>query len=162
MQALVLIALLAAIFAVLWYQSSPIQYYLYHLLPLACWAYVFSHRHTFRATWQPVATNRPLLAKGAVALVVVGVAGFFYREMLSVFLVVVSLWPYLLLPTTPPAPDVLWTLLCWALAVVPLLPVGGRGTHTPSWPQCLACSWQSSGQSSHLKGHARLSRGKSP
>ena len=86
-----------AIVMVLWYQSSPIQYYWYYALPLVCWSYVWVRRSAFRAAWQGMATNRVLLLKGTVHLVgvVVGlealVMSFFYREVLSAVLVVVSI-----------------------------------------------------------------------
>lgn len=131
-----LVALVAAIVGALWYQSSPPQHYLYYLLPLLCWAYVWVHRHTFRTAWRGVMTNRVLLFKGAVVLVVV-VAGlealvvsFFHREVLSALLLVASLWPCLTSSAASrPHLCALWTLLCLALAVFPLLPMVGRGTN---------------------------------
>ena len=49
---LVQVATVVAIVMVLWYQSSPIQYYWYYALPLVCWSYVWVRRSAFRATWQ--------------------------------------------------------------------------------------------------------------
>ena len=90
---LVQIATVVAIVMVLWYQSSPNQYYWYYALPLVCLSYMWVQRSAFRAAWQRMATNRVLLLKGTVHLVgvVVGlealVMSFFYREVLSAVLV---------------------------------------------------------------------------
>ena len=46
---LVLVATVVAIVMVLWYQSTPIQYYWYYALPRVCWSYVWVRRSAFRA-----------------------------------------------------------------------------------------------------------------
>ena len=132
---LVQVAAVVAIVMVLWYQSSPIQYYWYYALPLVCWSYVWVRRSAFRAAWQGMATNRVLLLKGAVHLVgvVVGlealVMSFFYREVLSAVLVVVSILPFLTSSSSRPWLCSVWTILCLALAVFPMLSVVGRATN---------------------------------
>ena len=68
----------AIIVMVFWYQSSPIQYYWYYTLPLVCWSYVWVGEVTVHLVGVVV---------GLEALVM----SFFYREVLSAVLVVVSI-----------------------------------------------------------------------
>ena len=52
------VATVVAIVMVLWYQSSPIQYYWYYALPLVCCSYVWVRRSAFVPPgkgWQPIA-----------------------------------------------------------------------------------------------------------
>lgn len=132
----VLATLVIAVSVVLWYQSSPPLYYLYHTLPLFCWFYVWTQRRTFHATWLRAVSNRVLLLKGSATLVTTFlgiealVISFFYREMLSALLVIISLWPYLTSTSaSKPWLRITWTLLCLALAIFPLLPVANRGSN---------------------------------
>ena len=129
----VAIILLFATYFLLFYQSSPVLYYLYYSLPIVCWAYVWRKRTMFQHVYQLFKQNPTRMFKvvAAIVLVLCGlellVLSFFFRRVLSIILLVLSLWPYLTqLVSTHFKLCVSWTVSCLLLAVFPHLPVVGR------------------------------------
>ena len=127
------IVLIAIVWALLLYQSSPGLYYLYYTLPVACWTFVWQQRGTLFQTLKLAQQNPTHMFKGVVTfLLVTGglqllVLSFFHREVLSVVLLLVSLWPYFTdLVRKKLGLCVLWTSVSLLLAVFALLPVVGR------------------------------------
>jgi len=127
------IVLSVVICILLLYQSSPGLYHLYYTLPVACWTYVWRHKSTLFQTLKLAQHNPVHMFKGVVtfSLVTCGlqllVFSFFYREVLSVILLLVSLWPYFTeLMHKQIRLCALWTVVSLLLAVFALLPVVGR------------------------------------
>ena len=117
-------------------QSSPPLYYLYYLLPLVCWTYAWHNRGVIRNAWSKalLKPSRVFKAVAAIILVLCGlellVISFFYRSVLSVLLLVLSLWPYLTdLVSKRWKLCVTWTVACLLVAIFPLLPVVGRNAN---------------------------------
>ena len=120
----------------LFLQSSPFLYYLYYSIPVFSWGYLFGKRAVVVAAWQMarpssarlfVTVTTVLLTVGGLELLCLS---FFFRQVLSLLLCLLSLWPYL----TPLASKHLklcaaWSVTCWLLAVFPLLPVVGRNAN---------------------------------
>ena len=122
--------------ALLLYQSSSILYYFYYLLPTVCCTYAWRHRGFILHTWRVTKLHPVHIFKGIAVLlcVVFGlellVLSFYFRQVLSVMLVFVSMWPYLTeLVRKQLKLCVLWTICCLLLAVFPLLPVVGRNSN---------------------------------
>jgi len=113
-------------------EKAPWMYYTYCLLPLVFWNRIGKKLHVIYATVNYIslrkAARRVLftLLLGVLSLEIL-VLSFFKREILSVGLVCFSFWPF----TTTLLTDcrsslACWTVLCFALAVFPILPVVGR------------------------------------
>ena len=120
-------------FILLYLQASPLLYYLYYGIALLSWSYLWRNRSSLRgalslAKQAPAKTFKVL----AVSLLVlcgleILVVSFFHREMLSLLLLLLSLWPYFTrLISSHLRLSLLWSLLCISLAVFPLLSVVGR------------------------------------
>ena len=129
----VTLVLLLLTFLLLFHQSSPILHYLYYSLPIVCWAYVWRNRTTFQRVRQLFRQNRSRMFKIVVAIVLVLcglellVLSFFFRRVLSIVLLVLSVWPYFsVLISTHLKLCISWTVSCLLLAVFPHLPVVGR------------------------------------
>lgn len=127
------IILLFVTFFLLFYQSSPILYYFYYSLPIVCWAYVWRKRTTFQHVYQLLRQNPSRVFKVVVAIVLVLcglellVLSFFFRRVLSIILLVLSLWPYFTeLVSSHFKLCITWTVSCLLLAIFPHLPVVGR------------------------------------
>ena len=122
------------IWLLLLYQSSPVLYYLYYTLPVICWTYVWRHRNTLSHTLKLARQNPMQMFKGVVAFFSVTcglelfVLSFFHREILSVVLLLISMWPYFTTELVHKQLKLclLWTVISLLLAVFPLLPVVGR------------------------------------
>lgn len=117
----------------LFYQSSPILYYLYYTLPIACWSYLWTHKAVVSRSWQLAKQNPSVLFKSLGAVIFVGcglellVLSFFFREVLSVMLILLSIWPFLTeLGAKKLKLSLAWLITCVLLAIFPLLPVVGR------------------------------------
>ena len=130
---IVTLALLFVVYCLLFYQASPVLYYFYYTLPVACWSYVLRRRATLRRAHLLLSqnTSRTFRVIVAIAFVIVGlellVLSFFFRRVLSVMLIFVSLWPYFTeLVSSRFKLCVAWTISCLLLAVFPFLPVVGR------------------------------------
>ena len=127
------LAFMLLTFFVLLYQSCPFLYYFYYTLPTICWSYVWRQKTTFRHVYQLLKQNPTRIFKVFVAIffVLCGleflVLSFFFRRVLSIILLLVSLWPYFTtLVSTHLKLCVAWTVSCLLLAVFPHLPVVGR------------------------------------
>ena len=130
------IVIVSIIFILLLLQSSPLLYYLYYGIAVVTWSYVWRNKEAMlhvvlAAKWNPTET-----AKIAVAVIfaICGlellVLSFFFREVLTVLLLLLSLWPYFTWLTRDHLKLCLsWTCTCFALAVFPLLPVVGRNAN---------------------------------
>lgn len=125
-----MIAILGVILLLI--EKAPWMYYTYCLLPLVFWNRIGKKLHVIYATVNYIslrkAASRVLftLLLGVLSLEIL-VLSFFKREILSVGLVCFSFWPF----TTTLLTDcrsslACWTVLCFALAVFPILPVVGR------------------------------------
>ena len=121
---------------VLLYQSSPILYLLYYSLTICCWAYVWGKHLTIQRTWAMMRSHPAVIFKAVASFlcVLVGlellVVSFFYREVLSLMLLLLSLWPYATHLWKKELKLCLsWTAVCFGLAVFPLLPVVGRNAN---------------------------------
>ena len=113
-------------------EKAPWMYYTYCLLPLVFWNRIGKKLHVIYATVNYIylrrATRRVLftLLLGLSSLEIL-VLSFFKREILSVGLVCFSFWPFTTtLFTDCRSSPACWTVLCFALAVFPILPVVGR------------------------------------
>lgn len=127
------LALVFAVSLLLFYQSCPLLYYFYYTLPILCWSYVWRQRTTFHHVYDLIKHSPSRMFKVIVAIsfVLCGlellVLGFFYRRVLSVILLFVSLWPYFTrLVSSHLKLCVVWTVTCLLLAIFPHLPVIGR------------------------------------
>lgn len=120
----------------LFVQSVPMLYYLYYSLTIISWSYVWTKRSTIGRAWSQMGVSRYDTFKSAMACLAILcglellVLSFFYRQVLSLMLLLLSLWPY--------AMDVYkqeqklclaWTVSCVGLAVFPVLPVVGRNSN---------------------------------
>ncbi|XP_014665671.1 PREDICTED: GPI ethanolamine phosphate transferase 1-like [Priapulus caudatus] len=127
-----LLLLLAAVSVFLADRSSPPMYYVYCFLPFILWSHVLSQRLVFGDALKYLMLNQQLMA--AVMAVCLGiiavqmlVLSFFYREVLSIGLVFIGVWPLkTILRETDKAIVYTWLALCLLVAVFPLLPVVGR------------------------------------
>ena len=122
--------LLSLICILLVLQSSPLLYYLYYMLALFSWSFVWRNGSILRQTLRD---NRSRLFWSTATLLLVFcglelvVLSFFHREVWSVILVLLSVWPYVTeLSKKEKKLCVAWTANCLSLAVFPLLPVVGR------------------------------------
>ena len=120
----------------LMYQASPVLYYLYYLLPIVCWTYAWRRRNIIRDTWSVVFQKPTRLFKTVAALIFILcglellVLSFFFRAVLTLLLLLISLWPYFTeLMTKRLKLCIIWSITCLLLAVFPLLPVVGRNAN---------------------------------
>ena len=125
-----------AIWALLLCQSSPLLYYLYYSIPIFCWALIWQQKSVILRAWRLAVQNPVQLFKGGVVsfFIICGlellVLSFFFREVLSILLLLISLWPYVTELTRKNLKlCVSWTVTCLLLAVFPLLPVIGRSAN---------------------------------
>lgn len=113
-------------------QKAPWMYYSYCLMPLVFWNRIGKRLHVIYATLEYIRVKQLrrrvlfTLLFGAFSLEIL-VMSFFRREILSVGLVCLALWPF----TTPLYSNCKWSVACWmilsfALSVFPVLPVVGR------------------------------------
>ena len=125
--------LCGTVLVLLLFQSSPLLYYLYYSVPIFCWAIVWRQKGVVLRAWQLAAQNPVKLFKGVAVsfFITCGlellVLSFFFREVLSILLLLISLWPYVTeLVRKSLKLCVSWSVTCLLLAVFPLLPVIGR------------------------------------
>ncbi|XP_051538836.1 GPI ethanolamine phosphate transferase 1-like isoform X1 [Myxocyprinus asiaticus] len=123
------VGLLVTLF--LWVQSSPWTYYIYCLLPVPVWYSVIKEFETFAGLIRSIPSLPLSKCFGYFLLVTFGiellVVSFFYRAMLTLGLIVLSLWPMLSgLYIKAKFSSLSWMLSCLSLAIFPLLPVVGR------------------------------------
>ena len=113
-------------------QKAPWMYYSYCLMPLVFWNRIGKRLRVIYAALDYIRVKqlrrRVLFTVlfGAFSLEIL-VMSFFRREILSVGLVCLALWPF----TTPLYSNCRWSMACWmilsfALSVFPVLPVVGR------------------------------------
>ncbi|KAM7370024.1 hypothetical protein PAMP_011310 [Pampus punctatissimus] len=112
-------------------QRSPITYYIYCLLPVPVWYSVLKESGTLTDLIRSAPSLPLWKCFGYFVLVAFGiellVVSFFHRAMLTVGLVVLSLWPMLSgLFGKAKFRSLSWFLGCLCLAAFPLLPVVGR------------------------------------
>ncbi|XP_074647889.1 GPI ethanolamine phosphate transferase 1-like [Tubulanus polymorphus] len=131
------------IIALLYVQSLPVPYYIYCLLPVILCDLVLCRIQGFKAFIQYAARYRQNLR--VWVLIIIGLFGlellllsFFYREILSLILFGMGIWP-LLTPVTKL--DKLaragWVMSCLCVGCFPLMPVVGRD-HNYNYV-CAAC-----------------------
>ncbi|XP_008274496.1 GPI ethanolamine phosphate transferase 1 [Stegastes partitus] len=112
-------------------QRSPITYYIYCLLPVPVWYSVLKESGTVTDLIRSAPSLPLWKCFGYFVLVAFGiellVVSFFHRAMLTVGLVVLSLWPLLSgLYHKAKFRSLSWFLGCLCLAAFPLMPVVGR------------------------------------
>ncbi|XP_038077631.1 GPI ethanolamine phosphate transferase 1-like [Patiria miniata] len=124
--------LAAVIVVLLTIQSSPLMYYVYCLLPVPLWyTAAKQYRVFYRAISHTVSTIGfckviGYLVLGVIAMEIV-VLSMFWREVLSLGLVGIALWPFFTeLRKHSKGLVAGWTVSCLAVAVFPMLPVVGR------------------------------------
>ncbi|XP_030830973.1 GPI ethanolamine phosphate transferase 1 isoform X3 [Strongylocentrotus purpuratus] len=125
-----MIAALIAILLAL--QTSPINYYIYALTPVPLWYAVVKRWEVFHQSLVNITTRHSLQeiagysVLGVVAIETL-VLSLFYREVISVGLVGVALWPLCSgVKHRNKMYSVGWLISCLVLAVFPMLPVVGR------------------------------------
>lgn len=128
--ATLVLAFLALI--LLFIQKAPWMYYSYCLLPLVFWNRIAKRLHVVKAAWSYIRAkqlqHRVLFTFmfGCFSLEIL-VMSFFKREILSVGLICLALWPFTTqLYRTCRLSVAGWLILNFALSVFPVLPVVGR------------------------------------
>ena len=113
-------------------QKAPWMYFSYCLMPLVFWNRIAKRLHVIRAALNYIRAKQ--LQRRVLFTVIFGVLSleilvmsFFRREILSVGLVCIALWPF----TTQLYKNCRLSVACWmvlsfALSVFPVLPVVGR------------------------------------
>uniref|UniRef100_W5L2F9 GPI ethanolamine phosphate transferase 1 n=1 Tax=Astyanax mexicanus TaxID=7994 RepID=W5L2F9_ASTMX len=127
------IGLLVTLFLLL--QASPFTYYIYCLLPVPVWYSVIKEFGTFVDLIRSIPSLPLSKCCGYFVLVTFGiellVVSFFYRAMLTLGLITLTLWPFVSgLHRRAKSRSVSWVLSCLCLAAFPLLPVVGREPNT--------------------------------
>ncbi|XP_056290484.1 GPI ethanolamine phosphate transferase 1 [Pseudoliparis swirei] len=112
-------------------QRSPVTYYVYCLLPVPLWYSVLKESGTLTDLIRSAPSLPLWKCFGYFVLVSFGiellVVSFFHRAMLTVGLVVLSVWPFLWgLFDKAKSRSLSWCLGCLCLAAFPLMPVVGR------------------------------------
>lgn len=125
----VCIGLLVTLFLLL--QTSPFTYYIYCLLPVPVWYSVVKEFGTLVDLIRSIPSLPLSKCCGYFFMVTFGVellvVSFFYRAMLTLGLVTLTLWPFVSgLHRKAKSRSVSWVLSCLCLAAFPLLPVVGR------------------------------------
>ncbi|KAK6185837.1 hypothetical protein SNE40_007983 [Patella caerulea] len=120
---------------VLLVQHSPWTYYLYCLLPVILWnkatqglKFVIHHLNVIKERKKIVTLSLSIFINllGLQILVL----GFFYRELLSIGLVGMALWPFFNLSVSFNKISIIgWCVSCLLVAVFPLLPLVGRNSN---------------------------------
>lgn len=129
------VALCLITWVLLLYQASPLLYCGYYAIPILCWAHVWGRRGVLWHALQQARHNPVQVFQGALLLFLgtctmeLMVFSFFWRELLSVLLVLLSLWPYFTALVGRQVLCVMWTTVCLLLAVFPVLPVVGRNAN---------------------------------
>ena len=130
------VLLVATIYVLLYLQSSPLLYYFYYTIAVITWSYVWRNKQTMVSVLN-TARHNPTSTFRIMAVFVFTLCGlellvlsFFFREILTVILVLLSFWPFF----TPLASGHLklclsWASTCLALSLFPLLPVVGRNAN---------------------------------
>ncbi|XP_071786053.1 GPI ethanolamine phosphate transferase 1-like [Asterias amurensis] len=120
------------IVALLVIQSSPWMYYVYCLMPVPLWFITVKQCDVFySAACHMISSVGSLkligyISLGFIAMEIV-VLSMFWREMISLGLVGITLWPYFTeLRVSNWGLLAGWTTSCLSVAVFPLLPVVGR------------------------------------
>lgn len=126
---------LALLLTFLWFQSAPFMFYIYTSIPLLLWFWVVRDVVVFKDAMIQVYRNGLLVTAivvigGVVAGIELLVAAFFFRECLSICLVIFAIWP-LLNSLRQDAPGLVasWVASCLLTAVFPLLPVVGKSSN---------------------------------
>uniref|UniRef100_A0A8C3ADX7 GPI ethanolamine phosphate transferase 1 n=1 Tax=Cyclopterus lumpus TaxID=8103 RepID=A0A8C3ADX7_CYCLU len=112
-------------------QRSPVTYYVYCLLPVPLWYSVLKESGTLTDLIRSAPSLPLWKCFGYFVLVSFGiellVVSFFHRAMLTVGLVVLSVWPFLSgLFDKAKFRSLSWCVGCLCLAAFPLMPVVGR------------------------------------
>ena len=123
-------------FILLLLQKSPPLYYFYYGIAVIAWSYVWRNKQTMVHALHTAKQNTAETFKIAAAIIFVLcglellVLSFFFREILTVILLLLSLWPFF---TSLAAGNLRlclsWTCTCLALSIFPLLPVVGRSAN---------------------------------
>lgn len=130
--AFLFIVLAVAVSLFLFVQSQRLTVYLYTLLPVILWHQVFQRYKIWHLAYWYIIDHR-LTAELFIA-VVVGLAGlevvilsFFFRELMSVGLIGMALWPLdKSIRTLSKITWIGWSSSCVIMSVFPLLPVVGQ------------------------------------
>ncbi|XP_067107650.1 GPI ethanolamine phosphate transferase 1 [Osmerus mordax] len=125
----VCVTLLIGVFLLL--QRSPLTYYIYCLLPVPVCYSVLRECGTLMDLLRSAPSLPLWKCLGYFVLVTFGiellVVSFFHRAMLTLGLLVFSVWPFLSgLYTQAKFHSICWVLGCLALAAFPMMPVVGR------------------------------------
>ncbi len=120
----------------LYYQASPLMYYLYYTLTLSSWSYAWRKRSIVQRAWRLIKMSPSQSFKVVLTFIVVLcglemlVVSFFYRGILFLILIMLSLWPYTTeLWKKEPRICLSWTVVCVIISIFPLLPVIGRSSN---------------------------------
>ncbi|XP_070574124.1 GPI ethanolamine phosphate transferase 1-like [Ptychodera flava] len=120
------------VFILLTLQRSPAMYYIYCLLPVVLWNHAAKQYHVISDVISYISKNLwgfKLIGCGFLmaAAVEILVLSFFHRELLSVGLLGIGVFPMLTsLRKSDKVTVFCWLIICIIVAVFPLLPVVGR------------------------------------
>ncbi|KAI6654690.1 hypothetical protein LOD99_2569 [Oopsacas minuta] len=119
----------------LYLKSSDISHYLYSLLAALLLSLVYPQLHiVYRIPWS-IKLTTILSSFLFLILIWVMVAGFHYRQVFSLGLIILAFWPYLYTDlitchVTRPV-TILWTLVCCVCSVFPILSVDAKTVNYP-------------------------------
>lgn len=120
----------------LYLQSSPLMYYLYYSLTIFSWAYVWKKRFIFQHARKLLGGSISSMFRSVVGILFVLsglellVLSFFHRGVLSLILLLLSMWPYAtVLREKQLKLCMAWSVVCVLLSIFPLLPVVGRNAN---------------------------------
>lgn len=124
------------LYVLLYLQSSPLLYYIYYTIAVITWSNVWRNKQTI-VTVLNTAKHNITSTFRIIAVLVFTLCGlellvlsFFFREILTLILVLLSFWPFFTPLTSGHLKLCLsWTCTCLALSVFPLLPVVGRNAN---------------------------------
>ncbi|ESO90338.1 hypothetical protein LOTGIDRAFT_123580 [Lottia gigantea] len=119
------------VITLLYMMHAPVMYYVYCLLPVVLWNKAI-HGIIENSRRMINKNNMVELALSIVSTVLglqILVVGFFYRELLSLVLLGMAVWPLSSSNTASKCTKIGWSISCLLLAIFPLLPLVGQNSN---------------------------------